>query len=183
MEYLLKQISDTLNAAQAHYQIWFTLRGEKGVLPKYKDKINDPIFMDFFNATSAAHYKIMLIELGRLFDKNNKSASLKKLEKKLKSKSYNVLSKSIEKIFTEYETPVKNILTIRSEVIAHKKIDTNSINIHKNNPIKPNEIRDILNKISKLLNKIQKELGVTNHQTTYNDKHRKATFSLVKALR
>ncbi|RLK44974.1 hypothetical protein [Cupriavidus plantarum] len=45
---LLSRMADSVNAAGAHYQIWFTLRGEGKALSEYHQDMSDYRYVDFF---------------------------------------------------------------------------------------------------------------------------------------
>jgi hypothetical protein len=61
---LFDRIVDSVNAAQAHYQIWFTLRGQGKALPEFHSDMNDYRYVDFFEASNAGHYKLMFTRTG-----------------------------------------------------------------------------------------------------------------------
>lgn len=92
LENLVRRITDSANAAQAHYQIWFTLRGKGKALPRFYDDVNDSRYVDFFHATNAGHYKLMFIELGCLFDPDDRAASIRNLKAALVQEEEEVIS-------------------------------------------------------------------------------------------
>jgi len=112
IRYLLRRMADSANAAQAHYQIWFTLRGDGKALPEYLDDMNDSRYVDFFHANNAGHYKLMYIELGCLFDTDSRSASFRNLKTSLGERGYNPIIEKIDDALSQYTNLVSSILTI-----------------------------------------------------------------------
>ncbi len=185
IQYLLRRMADSANAAQAHYQIWFTLRGDGKALPGHLDDMNDYRYVDFFHANNAGHYKLMYIELGCLFDTDSRSASFRNLKTSLKERGYDLIIEKIDNALSKYKQLVSSILTIRSKLIAHKEIGAESEDIHKNNGIIPNQVKQLLSSICSLINEIDSELFGNNGVllASKSDRYERATFSLLEVLR
>lgn len=185
IQYLLRRMADSANAAQAHYQIWFTLRGVGKALPEYLDDMNDCRYVDFFHASNAGHYKLMFIELGCLFDTDSRSASFRNLKTSLKENGCNSVIKKINASLSQYTKLVSSILTIRSKLIAHKEIGAESEDIHKKNGVIPNKIKELLDTSCSLINEIDSELFGNDRCILASELKRfeQATFSLLEVLR
>ena len=181
---LLKRIADSVNAAQAHYQIWFTLRGQGEALPEYYDDMDDYRYVDFFHASNAGHYKLMFIELGCLFDTDTRAASMRNLKTKLAHAGLDELVSKINITLKDYRQLVSNILTIRSTLIAHKEIDALSGEVHTKNGIIPNEVGKLIGGCCVLINELNEKL-FHDHQplTGETDRFERATFELLEVLR
>jgi len=181
---LLKRIADSVNAAQAHYQIWFTLRGQGKALPEYYDDMDDFRYVDFFHASNAGHYKLMYIELGCLFDSDTRAASMRNLKVKLAHAGLDELVNKISIALKDYEQLVSNILTIRSRLIAHKEIDVLSEEVHAKNGIIPNEVGKLIGICCALINELNEKL-FHDQQPLACETYRfeQATFELLEVLR
>lgn len=184
LENLVRRIADSANAAQAHYQIWFTLRGEGKALPRFYDDMNDSRYVDFFHATNAGNYKLMFIELGCLFDPDNRAASIRNLKATLHQEGRGDLVNRVEASLAGYGQLVSGILTIRSKLIAHKEISAESTDIHSQAGVIPNEIGKLLNICCGLINEIATELfPQIGLLATETNRYEQATFELLEVLR
>ena len=181
---LLKRIADSVNAAQAHYQIWFTLRGKGKALPEYYDDMDDYRYVDFFHASNTGHYKLMIIELGCLFDSDIRSASMRNLKTKLDDAGQDELVSKIDIALKDYKRLVSNILTIRSKLIAHKEIGALSEEVHTKNGIIPNEVGKLIGVCCALINELNKKIFHDQQSLTGGiDRFERATIELLEALR
>lgn len=185
VENLLTRIVDSANAAQAHYQIWFTLRGNGKALPAYYDDMNDYRYVDFFHASNSGNYKLMFLELGCLFDPDTRAASFRNLKASLEANGRNDLVVQINDRLAPFGELVSKALTIRSKLIAHKEVGASSVEVHKTNGVVPNEIGRLLNTCCELLNDIDADLFGENgtRRATVTDRFERATFSLLDVLR
>jgi hypothetical protein len=55
----VNDVKDSVNAAMAHYQIWFTLCGKGKAIEQYLNDMNDYSYVDFFHAANVGNYKLM----------------------------------------------------------------------------------------------------------------------------
>jgi hypothetical protein len=182
---LLNRIADSANAAQAHYQIWFTLRGNGKALPSYYNDMNDHRYVDFFHASNSGNYKLMFLELGCLFDTDTRAASFRNLKEALKKEGRHDLIERINTKLSPFSKLVSSALTIRSKLIAHKEVGAESEHVHSINGVVPNEIGQLLNIASSLINEIDVELfGNTGClMATTTDRFERATFEMLEVLR
>ncbi|OLL32693.1 hypothetical protein BTH42_05575 [Burkholderia sp. SRS-W-2-2016] len=181
---LLSRIADSVNAARAHYQIWFMLRGEGKALPEYYQDMNDHRYVDFFHASNAGHYKLMFIELGCLFDPDLRAASMRNLKIALALAGRKDIVRTIDASLAEYKDLVSGILTIRSKLIAHKDIGAKSKDVHAQSKIVPNEVEKLINVCSELIGRISAEIfGVGNTLAAVTDRFERATLELLNVLR
>ena len=181
---LLSRMADSVNSARAHYQIWFTLRGEGKALPEYYQDMNDYRYVDFFHASNAGHYKLMFIELGCLFDADTRAASMRNLKGALIACGRKDIAKGIDEVLSGYNELVSGILTIRSKLMAHKDIGARSEDIHAQSNIVPNELKKLIDVCSALISQINGELfGVGYTLAAVTDRFERATFELLKVLK
>lgn len=181
---LLTRMADSANAARAHYQIWFTLRGQGKALPEYYKDMNDYRYVDFFHANNAGHYKLLFIELGCLFDTDTRAASMRNLKQALTHGSRADIVERIDVTLQTYAELVSGVLTVRSKLIAHKEIGTISENVHAQSGIKPDEVGKLIDVSCALINNIHEELfGDMQPIAGITYRYEKATFELLKALR
>jgi hypothetical protein len=182
---LLRRLADTASAAQAHYQIWFTLRGDGKALPTYYQDMNDYRYVDFFHAGNAGHYKLMFLELGCRFDSDSRAASFRNLKNALTAKGHIEIVTRIDSVLQPFNDLVSNALTIRSRLIAHRELSATSEVVHQENPVIPNDVGKLLRKCCALINEIDTQLfGDTGCRiATTTDRFERATFELLEVIR
>lgn len=181
---LLKRIADSVNAAQAHYQIWFTLRGQGKALPEYYNDMGDYRYVDFFHASNSGHYKLMYIELGCLFDPDTRAASIRNLKGKLADAGLDELVNEIDIALKDYGQLVSNILTIRSKLIAHKEIGALSKEVHAQHSVIPNKVGQLIEVCCSLINELNEKLFQDRQPLAgETDRFERATYELLEALR
>lgn len=185
LEHLLRRISDSIEAGTAFYQIWFTLRGKGKALPDFFNDMNDDRYVDFFCAINPGTYMLMLIELGCLFDSDPRSASIRNLKSKLAEIGRNDLVMNIDNRLSPYTEMVKNILIIRSKLIAHKELGVFSEDIHSKSGIIPDTIKDLLTVCCLLINDLHEKLFRQNGVfcAAETERFENATFKLLSVLR
>ena len=182
---MLRRVADSANAAQAHYQIWFTLRGAGQALPEYYQEMNNGSYVDFFHAANSGNYKLMYIELGCLFDTDPKSTSIRNLKALLTEQGHNHYVNKIDAELREFASLVPKMLTIRSKLIAHKEFGASSEKIHQKYGVIPNEIGRLLDNVCGLLNDINAALFDSGGSliAVASKRYERATFALLKTLR
>ncbi len=180
-----ERVRDSQNAALAHYQIWFTLRGKGKAIDKYLDEMNDVRYADFFHAANSGNYKLMFIETSCLFDSDDRTHNIRALKSAMIKNDLNELVDRFEQELKPFEKLVSNMKTIRSRIIAHKEAYVDPSQLYKKHGIKPNEIRDLLNTTANLLMELESILtnNSSGHSVGPTDRFEKATFNLLGALR
>lgn len=156
--HLLRRVAESVTAAQANYQVWFTLKGEGKALPEYYNDMNDGAYVDFFHVINAGTYKLMFIELGCLFDTDDRSSSIRNLKKSLREIGRDDLATKLELGLKDFSHLVSNILTIRSKLMAHKELGCLSEDVHATNEVIPDGIGHLIRKCAVLVNEINSEI-------------------------
>lgn len=185
-QHLLQRVADSVAAANAHYEIWFTLRGQGKALPDYHKDMNDHRYVDFFHAINSGTYKLIFIELGCLFDTDDRSASIRNLKSKLEELGRMDLVAIIEHQLEGFGPLVSNILTIRSKLMAHKELGALSTEVHKENGVAPNDIGTLIQRCCAALNEINEQLYGNSGAllcSTGTLRFEKAVFELLNVLR
>lgn len=186
LEELLKRIGQSVTAAYAHYETWFTLRGEGKALVDHYDEMNDHRYVDFFHAVNSGSYKLIFIELGCLFDNDDRSASIRNLKVALETLGRNDLVQLIEQKLGSYGDLVSNILTIRSKLMAHKEMGLSSEVVHRKYGVVPNDIKALIEECCGMINEVRKQATGSDHPllcATTTRRFENATFELLDVLR
>jgi len=178
-------VKDSVNAALGHYQIWFTLRGKGKAIDEYYDDMNDYRYVDFFRASNAAHYKLMFIDAGCIFDTDDRTDRFRRLRELMNESGLCELSNRFGDRLVPYRALVSNILTVRSRLIAHKESGVEPSGLYKKHGIKPNDIKELLACLAGLMNELEGELNNGASWSTVGPTERweKATYGLLEVLR
>lgn len=181
----LDRIADSLNAASAAYQIWFTLRGTGKALPDFLDDMNDYRYVDFFHASNSGHYKLMFIEIACLFDSNEGTDSIRNLKTMLESSGHESVATKISNELGKFSDLVSNMKTIRSRLIAHKESYVSPGDLYDKHKIKPDEIGQLIYETAKMINWTNKQINGEQSILIANetDRYEKATFNLLKVIK
>ncbi len=179
-----KNVKDSANAALAHYQIWFTLRGNGKALKNHYEDMNDYRYSDFFSAANIGNYKLMFIESACLFDRDAKTDGLQKLKALLKKSELKELVKDFDSL-KPYSKLVSDMKTVRNKIIAHKDSDVDPKDLYKKHGITPNRIRALLNTTVTILRKVEHQLNNDGSVSSVGrtDRWEAATFGLLKVLK
>ena len=178
-------VKDSVNAALGHYQIWFTLRGNGKAIEEYLNDMNDFRYVDFFHAANIAHYKLMFIETGCIFDTDDRTDRFRRLRELMDSNGLHDLSKKFEEKVKPYQTLVSNILTVRSKLIAHKESAVGPSSLYQKHGIKPDEIKELLNTLAELMKELERHLnnGESWSAVGPTERWENATYGLLEVLR
>lgn len=180
-----ENVKDSVNAALGHYQIWFTLRGKGKAIDEYLSDMNDYRYVDFFKAANIAHYKLMFIEAGCIFDTDDRTDRFRRLRDLMAASGLEDLANKFSVRLTPYQNLVTDILTIRSKLIAHKEYGLEPSGLHQKHGIKPDEIKELLNILAELMRELESHLGNGGSCSTVGSTERweNATYGLLEVLR
>lgn len=180
-----ENVKDSVNAALGHYQIWFTLCGKGKAIDEYLKDMNDYRYVDFFKAANIAHYKLMFIETGCIFDSDDRTDRFRRLRELMSSNGLNALSDKFGQELSQYQSLVSNMLTIRSKLIAHKESGIEPSQLYQQHGIKPDEINTLLTTIAGLMRELESTLnnGAGWSSIGPTDRWEKATYGLLEVLR
>ncbi len=185
LEQCFERVRDSANAALAHYQIWFALRGKGNAIDTHYDVMNDYRYVDYFHAANSGHYKMMFIEVGCLFDSDDRASSFRVLRGMLEEAGEGDLAKELRERLVPFTELVKNMKTIRSKLIAHKEHSVDPPELYKKYGIKPDDIGSMLNVCVELLGKVENALfGQSSSSSVVStDRFHRATFALLDVLK
>ena len=177
-------LKDSVNGANGHYQVWFTLRGKGKALDKYYHDMNESAYVDFFKAINIANYKMMFVEIGCIFDTNDKSHRFRDFKNLLKQQGHNDLVKIADEKIGPYSELVSNLLTIRSKLIAHKEKAISPQELHKKHGIKPDDIGSLLSDLAGFMCEVEQVIngGASWSSIGPTDRWEQATWNMLKVL-
>ena len=166
-------------AARAHFQVWWALRNK--ALPRFYDAMNNLEYVDFFHASNAGHYKLFLLALSKIFDRDTRVAGLSELRRALSDEGRNDLVDYIERSLSPLHDRIKAIMGIRSQSLVHNERALCRGQVYEINGITPNQIRELIDVTCGTINHVASELGISN--TIFDsDRSESATMKMLEAL-
>lgn len=166
-------------AARAHFQVWWALRNR--AIPKFVSTMNNFEYVDFFHASNAGHYKLFLLALSKIFDRDSRVAGLSELHRALKDEGREDLVNHIHEQLNPLRERITAIMGIRSKSLVHNERLLPRTKVYEIHGITPNEIRALIDKTAETINSVARELGITN--TIFEgDRHERAAISMLETL-
>lgn len=177
-EKILLDLLESINAAKAHYQIWWVISNE--ARPNLVPAMNQ--FSDFFIATLDAHFNSMILNLTYLFDKNHYSSTLQNYlnidKASFHSDELKILNDKVESLSLAAE-PIRKM--IRNKAVAHKDAKLSEKEIFQNADITPNQIRDLIFSCASLIDDLRQRKGCLNG-VFQSQRFAKSTLNAIKCL-
>lgn len=182
---LIQRLAETMNSAQASYEVWYTLAAKDKGYEDYSTVLQDYKFRDFFNSVRNAHFKVIFIDISCLFDSDKRALSFHRLKTSLQKDGNDDLMDQINNKISSHEMLIKRIKANRDKRVAHHDTTPTEENMLKEYGVTPNEIKSLLEAFNELLIAIYKE--VVSPDTAYPiariDRFEDATFQLLHALK
>ena len=166
-------------AARAHFQVWWALRNL--AIPRFLPTMNNLEYVDFFHASNAGHYKLFLLALSKIFDRDTRVSGFRKLRRALNDEGRNDLAKYIGKQLNPLRKHITAIMGIRSQSLVHNEQALPRTKVYQINGVTPNQIRALIDKTAETINYVARELGITN--TIFeSDRGERATIRMLETL-
>ncbi len=166
-------------AARSHFQVWWVLR--KLAIPRFLPTMNNLEYVDFFHASNAGHYKLYILALSKIFDRDDRVAGLRELRRALKDEGRNDLGQYIGSQLNPFRARITAITSIRSQSLVHNERTLPRAKVYKINGITPNQIRTLIDKTCDTINYVARELGISN--TIFeSDRGERATIRMLETL-
>ncbi len=151
-EKILNDLLESINAAKAHYQIWWVISNE--ARPNFAQTMNQ--FADFFIVTLDAHFNSMVLNLTHLFDQGADSSTLlnylNKDQATFSPNELKTLKDRVKSLFLVAEPICK---MIRNKAVAHKDAKLSEKEIFQNASITPNQIHDLIFSCANLIDDLR----------------------------
>ena len=106
-------------AARGHFQVWWALRNK--ALPCFYETMNNHEYVDFFHASNAGHYKLFLLGLSKIFDRDTRVAGLSEFRRALTEEGRADLAEHIKKNLLPFHDRIKAVIGIRSQSLVHNE--------------------------------------------------------------
>ena len=167
---IIKHLVQEGMAAISYYQVYSVLR-KKEYLAQQEILGHDD-YKDYFHASHTAHFKMIFIALGKIFDKDPKAASIKELIKVLKKeKRYDLVTYIEEKLGPQTDIhkridTIKKIEAIRNQSIAHNQRNPSKKETYENNPVERDELGCFIDVTCEVINHLASEFSANGISTS-----------------
>jgi len=166
-------------AARGHFQVWWVLRNK--ALPRFYETMDNLGYVDFFHASNSGHYKVFLLALSKIYDRDPRVAGLKEFRRALTVAGRADLADYIKQSLLPFNDKIKEFLRIRSQTLVHNERALSRNKVYKINGITPNQICELIDTTCMVINKVSAELGINN--TIFNsDRGIQATLRMLEVL-
>lgn len=139
----VKNISELIIKTNMNYEIWWELSGTN--IPKYVSLLNQE--KHFWISTINAHYSNLIICLYKLFDKNNDTVNLMKLQKVVK-KNKIFKDKEFNALISEYKKASfiwEKVKILRHNLYAHNSLKfVDYKDVYKKANVTPDEFKELI---------------------------------------
>ena len=182
---LIQLLAQAINSAQSGYEVWYTLAGKDKGYSLYSAELQDYQYRDFFDSAINAHYKVVFIDISRLFDTDKREPSFHKLKKSLNRDGFDDIVDRIGCTISAHKDLIMKIKGNRNKRVAHYDTTWTEERVLEEYGIIPNEIRSLLEAFNELLVETYKD--VVSPNTAYPfarlGRFEQATFQLLHTLK
>ena len=165
-------------AARASYQIWSALRQD--AFPDYEETLRQPDYYAFFSASSSAHFKLIFISLGKIFDSRAGTSSIEDLKKALKKSERLDLVTYIEEKLGNLKEIRERIKKIRHKSIAHNQGNLSKEEIYQTNHVTADELCCFIDETCEVINYLASVFGLST--MFMSDRVKQSTLKVLSAL-
>jgi hypothetical protein len=166
-------------AARAHFQVWWALRNR--ALPRFYKTMNNLEYVDFFHASNAGHYKLFLLALAKIFDRDSRVAGLRELRCALLDEGRRDLADHLKDKISPFDPRIRAVIGIRNKSLVHNERALPRQKVYRLNGITPNQIRELIDVTCEAISHVAFELGINN--TIFDsDRSERATLKMLEVL-
>jgi len=131
-------------------------------LPRYLRAMNDLNHVDFFHASNSGHYKLFLLALAKIFDRDDRVAGITELKRALRAEGRQDLALRITQQMKPIETTVRKIMRIRNKSLVHNEQSLSRQKVYRVDGITPNQIRRVIDVACESINYTARAVGISN---------------------
>ncbi len=147
-------------AARGHFQVWWALRNL--ALPRFYETMNNHEYVDFFHAANSSNYKVFILSLSKIFDRDTRVAGLSELRRSLNEEGKPELAEHIEQKLCPFHGRIMAVLGIRNQSLVHNERALPREQAYQISGITPNEISELIDTTCMAINHVATELGINN---------------------
>jgi len=177
---ILRYLIEETNAARAHYQVWWALRNL--ALPDFYGTMNDHRYVQFFHASNSGHYKLIFVAIGKIYDRDTRSAGIRELKAALRAEGRNVVADKLQEDLSSVADQVSRLLKIRNRTALHNEHAISREQVYQlDGGITANEIWDVIESTTHAINSVADALGHRS-RASVGRPYERATLSMLEML-
>ncbi len=138
----------TAKDAQANFHIWKTLNLSKGD-SKRLNVINVWEYVDFFHTAIWGSRALVLLSLGKIFDRSGGALKVCDPAKRLRDKQ---LKSDFDSLNKKHKMVIDKVVDVRNRAIAHNEKGNDDVKVFQEAGVTPNEIESLIDDIRTMLN-------------------------------
>ena len=175
----IEDIEASVLKAEAAFQLWWGINhhGKND----YLDAMNDLKHVDFFHAVIPLLLQGILINLSRVFDRASDLSGIKSLKGDLVTIGKHDAVTDINEVLKNHESAVRSIKGIRDQSVAHSKHAKSVDQIYQENPITPDQMKELISTIKEVVEIASKSVG-RNSNILLSQRYLDATLNLLGNL-
>jgi hypothetical protein len=140
---ILNDLKLSIDEAARHCEIWWEL-GFSQNRKEFRKEFDSTEYNYFLHASYEAHSLTMFLSLGRIFDADSRSSSIRNLKSNLRTNGHRELTDIVTESLKPYSKTVQKILDIRSARIAHSDMNHTDESVLKSNSLSPDEVKELI---------------------------------------
>jgi len=176
----IEDIEASALKAEAAFQLWWGINHDGK--NDHLDAMNNFKHVDFFHAVVPLLLQGILINLSRVFDRASDLSGIKSLKDDLATIGKHEAVTDIDKVLKNHVSTVKSIKGIRDQSVAHSKHAKSVDQIYQENPITPDQMKELISTIKEVVEIASKSVG-RNSNILLSQRYLDATLSLLGNLR
>ena len=179
-EDIIKDLVQEGMEARASYQVWSVLR-KKEFFDRHEEILTNSDYYDFFSASGTAHFKLIFLSLGKIFDSGRRRASIENLKRSLEKANRKELVTYIEKNLGDQIETREKIKAIRNKSIAHNQLYMSAGEPYKTNQVTPDELCCFIDETCMVINHLAQEFNLNG--MFMSDRVQRSTLKVLGELK
>ncbi|MDE0694444.1 MAG: hypothetical protein OXH76_01255 [Boseongicola sp.] len=175
-----RRVQDDASAARAFFRTWKALdvaRGDAGLLAT----MNDHRHADFFITTMDGCFRLVFQSLGKMFDRNQRTASLGLLSRRLSQGGHGDLAQELEGLLSEHGGTIKKIMSVKGKSVDHDNL-ASANGLLEDAGVSRVQIEELIDESCRILNRIGARLGLPE-RVSEGERYEQAAQHLLETLR
>ena len=179
LPHVLQRVQEDASAALAFFRTWKALSvasSDDG----HRATMNDQRHVDFFITTMEGCFRLVFLSLGKVFDRDKRSASLKLLARKLTNCGHADLAREIADMLSEHGDMIEKIRLVREKSVAHCDLTATSKALDDAS-VTPDQVEELIEASRGLLNRIGERAGFPD-TISDGERNERAVQNLIDTL-
>lgn len=148
--------------ARSYFQIWWVLNNRAYFLD-YASTMEHWEYSDFFVAASPGYFTLFVLALGKMFDRDERSAGFYSLRSALEQEGQSEIAKQIRTALAPLTVQVQRLMEIRNQSVVHNSFGIPRDQVYEKNGITIDELRSLVETTCQCITLAATALGIRDH--------------------